>query len=92
MLKTQEIEIDGEKFKIREPRIKDHLRAKALVDASGEAYAISMLSGMLIDEAGKEVGEAFISDLPLRVFNQLAEAMEAFSPRPLDPNGEPSTE
>ena len=84
MLKSQEIEIDGEKFTLREPRIRDHLlAAKRLVTDGPDAYAMAMLAGMLLDPTGREVGAEFIADLPLRHFNELAKAMEEFNPSPL---------
>lgn len=91
MLKTQEIEIDGVQFTLREPRIKDHMRAMASLEKGADAYAMAMLSSMLLNDMGQEVGEAFVEELPMRVFSQLAQAMEDFRERPLDSTGAPSS-
>jgi hypothetical protein len=91
MLKIQEIEIDGETYFLREPRIRDHLRAQKEMAQGGDAYALGMISGMLLDPNRQEVGEEFVRDLPLRIFNQIAAAMDEFLADPLVKNVESST-
>ena len=93
MLKIQELDIDGEKFRLREPRLSDYLRAKK---APADEFVFTMLAGMLIDEKDKEVGDAFVQNLPLRVFDILSEAVtELSAPRkvvaPLDQTSGGST-
>lgn len=93
MLKIQELDIDGEKFRLREPRLSDYLRARK---APADEFVFTMLAGMLLDDKGKEVGEAAVQNLPLRVFDVLSEAVSALSaPRkaevPLDQKSEGST-
>jgi hypothetical protein len=93
MLKIQELNIDDEKFRLREPRLSDYLRAKK---APADEFVFTMLAGMLLDDKDKEVGEAFVQNLPLRVFDVLSEAVtELSAPRkaatPLDPSSDGST-
>jgi hypothetical protein len=73
MLKIQELQIDGQTFRIREPRMKDFLATRNL--QNNDEYAIVMLAGMLIDEHGKEFGRAAVEELPLRYLDQLSNAV-----------------
>lgn len=91
MLKIQELEIDGQKFRLREPRLKDYLRARS---AAPEDFVFKMLAGMLLDGKDEEVGDEFVQELPLRVFDVLSEAVTKLTaPRvaPLDQKSDTST-
>lgn len=68
MLKIQELEIDGIRFRIREPRLVDYLRAKKAPD---DEFVFAMLAGMMLKDDNESVGEEYIKELPLRVFNEL---------------------
>lgn len=92
MLKIQEIEIDGEKFRLREPRLADYLRARK---ADKSDFVFVMLEGMLLNEEGKEVGQEAVQNLPLRVFDVLADAVNTMAtPRsgPLEKSDGSSTD
>lgn len=84
MLKIQELEIDGIPFRIREPRLSDYLRAKKAPD---DEFVFAMLAGMMLDKNDKSVGEEYIKELPLRVFNQLTSVVNKLTggEDPLDP-------
>lgn len=90
MLKTQELDIDGVKFTIREPRIVDHMRASDASrgsSLSGDEYALQMLGCMLLDANGVEVGAEFVRLLPLRYFGILSDKMNSFEDRQTAPLG-----
>lgn len=70
MLKIQEITIDGDVFKLREPRIADYQAARG---AEPEEFMLRMLSGMLLDESGTPLGYEQVTELPLRIFNTLTD-------------------
>lgn len=70
MIKIQEVEIHGVKYRIREPRLRDYLASK---NKEREEVMIAFLSGMLVDENDKPLGEEAIRDLPLSHFGGLSE-------------------
>lgn len=82
MLKIQELNIDGELFRLREPRLADYLRARK---SPADEFVFTMLAGMLLDDQNKEVGDAFVQELPLRVFDVLSEAVTALTAPRVDP-------
>lgn len=82
MLKTQELTLDGEVFKMREPRVVDYRAAKG---KSNEDFMVTMLSGMLLDEQGVELGEERVLNLPLRVLNYLTGIVASLLETPDDP-------
>jgi hypothetical protein len=92
MLKIQELEIDGEIFRLREPRLADYIRARAV---QGEDFVFTMLAGMLLDESGNPIGDEGVQNLPLRAFDRLTEAvtkLTALRVDPLDPTTASSTD
>ena len=92
MLKIQELDIDGDHFRLREPRLADYLRARK---APQDEFVFIMLAGMLLDDKNQEVGDHFVQELPLRVFDVLSEAVtQLTAPRasPLDKKSDGSTD
>lgn len=82
MLKIQEITVDGDVFRLREPRVKDFLRAK---NKSEEDFVVAMLAGMLLDEEGRELGQDAVENLPMRVLSELSHKVGEMSQAPADP-------
>lgn len=91
MLKIQELSVGGVTYRLREPRLRDHINAQAR-EGGQEQYVIHMLGGMLIDENGTELGPEAILDLPLTAFNALSQAMEGFAAPPLPVPTAPSSD
>lgn len=92
MLKIQELEIDDLKFRLREPRLKDYLRARKC--DPGE-FSFEMLAGMLLNPDDSEFGRAAVEELPLRAFDVLAQAVDKMTEvkkGPLDPKNDGSTD
>lgn len=92
MLKIQELRIGEEVYRVREPRLKDYLRARK---AEGSEFAFQMLAGMLLDEKGQELGLEAVENLPLRVFDELAKTVTELTemkPGPLEPKEGSSTD
>lgn len=83
MLKIQEVNIDGQVFRVREPRLKDFLATRSLVGQ--DEYVVVMLAGMLIDENGKDRGREFVENLPLRYLNPLSELVNDLTKVDTDP-------
>jgi hypothetical protein len=75
-LKVQELQIDGETYRLREPRLADYLRARKL---ENEEFVFSMLEGMVIGEDGKPIGSEGVLELPLRVLDVMSTAVGAFT-------------
>jgi hypothetical protein len=91
VLKVQELNIDGDIFRLREPRLADYLETRK---HPNDEFAYRMLAGMLIDDKGKSFGIERVYELPLRVFDVLSEAVGKLSqPRksPLDVTSGSST-
>lgn len=76
MLKIQELRLDDTTFYIREPRLRDYLKAKA---ADKDEYSFYLMAGMMLDADKKEVGLEFIYDLPLRHVETVNKVIEDFT-------------
>jgi len=72
MLKIQELRIEGFTFRIREPRLRDFLSARNIPAEKQDEYVITMLSSMMVDENGEEVGKDYVLNLPLRFLDPLS--------------------
>jgi hypothetical protein len=82
MIKIQEVEIDGVSYRIREPRLRDYVASRG---RPTEDMVIVFLSGMLLDEDGKEFGEERVNDLPLKSFGRLSDIVNGFLSEEKDP-------
>lgn len=82
MLKIQEIVIDGETYRLREPRLGDYLRARKKED---EEFVFAMLAGMVLDENGNAIGEEAVLELPLRVLDAMSQTVTQFTAPRIDP-------
>jgi hypothetical protein len=75
MLKVQELEFGGNKYRLREPRIRDYMNS---LGKEGVEASCIMLGGMLLDEQGKAIGYDAATELPLLDFEKLADALSTF--------------
>lgn len=93
MLKIQELRLDETTFYIREPRLRDYLKAKA---ADKDEYSFYLMAGMMLDADKKEVGLDFVYDLPLRHIEFINQIIEEFTKAegevPLIPSGDSFTD
>ena len=93
MLKIQELQIDGQTFYVREPRVRDYMTAKNAPEAE---YVYVLMGGMILNADKKELGREGVLELPLRAFDQLNKVVETLTAvkedaAPLDQNGDSST-
>jgi hypothetical protein len=91
VLKTQELQVNGKKLLVREPRLRDYLRAK---NGPEEDYTYQLMAGMVLDENGIELGYEGVMELPLTAFdemNKIVSAMQAGEVAPLAPSDGSST-
>ena len=82
MLKIQELNIDGEVYRLREPRLGDYLRARKKED---EEFVFAMLAGMVIGDDGNAIGEEAVMELPLRVLDAMSRTVSEFTAPKIDP-------
>lgn len=85
MLKIQELRIGDTAYKVREPRIRDWIRARS---AAPEMFAITMLEGMILDENGVALTPEQVQDLPLQALDELTRVVETMIGTRKDPLGE----
>lgn len=81
-LKVQELQIDGEIYRLREPRLVDYLRSRKKED---DEFVFSMLEGMVLGENGEPIGTEGVMDLPLRVLDVMSRAVGEFTAPRVDP-------
>lgn len=85
MLRIQELDIEGVKYRLREPRLRDYLASR---NRPPEEVMIAFLGGMLLDDEDAGIGEEAVYDLPLGAFGKLSEIVtKMITPdeSPLDP-------
>lgn len=70
MLRIQELDIDGIKYRLREPRLRDYIASRG---RPADEVMIAFLGGMLLGEGDKGIGEEAVYDLPLAAFGKLSD-------------------
>lgn len=81
-LKIQELQIDGEIFRLREPRLADYLKAR---NKDETEFVFAMLAGMVLDENDQPIGDEGVLELPLRVLDAMSRAVGEFTAPRVDP-------
>lgn len=81
-LKIQELQIDGETYRLREPRLADYLRSRKKDD---DEFVFSMLEGMVLGENGEPIGAEGVLNLPLRVLDVMSRTVGEFTAPRADP-------
>lgn len=82
MLKIQELQIDGQTFYVREPRVRDYMTAKGAPEAE---YVYVLMGGMILNADKKELGKEGVLELPLRAFDELNKVVETLTSTAKDP-------